>query len=238
MAQLERIALVTGANKGIGREIARQLAEAGVTVLLGARDPARGQSAAAEIAGATFLPLDVTKTDSIAAAADTIAVEHGRLDVLVNNAAIFSAEDGTPARACIAAVRQTIETNFLGALAVTQAMLPLLHRSAGGRIVNLSSPLGSLAVAGDPSSPFNAYRLVGYNSSKAALNLLTLQLAADLAWSSVTVNAVVPGFVQTDLTDGQGTMSPAEGARLPVHYALTAEPVSGRFDSPEGPVSW
>jgi NAD(P)-dependent dehydrogenase (short-subunit alcohol dehydrogenase family) len=242
MTNLNRIALVTGANKGIGLEIARQLGEAGIAVIIGARDPGRGKMAVAALSAqglaAEFLPLDVTDADSIAAAARQIEAAHGRLDILINNAGIVDPADGPPSMASTAAVRRIMETNFIGALAVSQAMLGLLRRSAAGRIVNLASSLGSLAVNGDPTSPYYAARLIGYNASKAALNMLTVQLSQELADTDVVVNSVSPGFVKTDLT-GLGFMTPEEGARLPVHYALMgSDAVSGRFVEPGGETAW
>lgn len=182
MTETQRIALVTGANKGIGLEIARQLAAADVRVLMGARDLNRGRGAAAKLSDAGLdveaIEIDLNKEQTIAAAAEQIAARYGRLDILVNNAGIADAADGPPSVATAVAVRKLMETNFLGTLAVTQAMLPLMHRSAAGRIVNLSTTLGSLTVNGDPSSPYYEARLIGYNASKAALNMLTVQLAA------------------------------------------------------------
>lgn len=238
-----RIALVTGANKGIGLEIARQLAEAGVTVIIGARDPERGRTAAETLAarGLTVeaIRIDVTDGNSITAAGETIRERHGRLDILVNNAGIVDAEDGPPTSASPEAARRIMETNFVGTLAVTQAMLPLLRLSAAGRIVNLSSSLGSLAVNGDPTSPYYSARLIGYNASKAALNMLTVQLAAELRGTPIVVNSVSPGYVKTDLTGHTGFMTPEEGARLPVEYALLGEDaVSGRFVEPAGETPW
>lgn len=243
MTNNDRIALVTGANKGIGFEIARQLAQAGVTVLLGARDQARGAAAAAKLAeaGLTTLPIAIDLNDdaTIAAAAQEISARHGRLDILVNNAGIVDAADGPPTQASVVAARRLMETNFLGTLAVTQAMLPLLRKSQAGRIVNLSTTLGSLAVNGDPTSPYYEARLIGYNASKAALNMLTVQLAAELKNTSIVVNSVAPGYVKTDLTGHNGFMTPAEGARLPVQYALLgSDAVSGRFVEPQGPAPW
>lgn len=238
-----RIALITGANKGIGREIARQLAEAGVTVIIGTRDPERGQAAADDLAArglkAEAIRIDLTDGDSISAAAETIRDRHGRLDILVNNAGIVDAQDGPPSSGSPEAARRIMETNFIGTLAVTQAMLPLLRLSAAGRIVNLSSSLGSLAVNGDPTSPYYSARLVGYNASKAALNMLTVQLAAELRDTPIVVNSVSPGYVKTDLTGHTGFMTPEEGARLPVEYALLGEnAVSGRFVEPDGETPW
>jgi NAD(P)-dependent dehydrogenase (short-subunit alcohol dehydrogenase family) len=243
MINTKKIALVTGANKGIGLEIARQLAEAGVAVLLGARDGRRGRDAADELArtGLAVEPIGIDLNDetSIASAAGQIAARHGRLDILVNNAGIVDAEDGPPSAATTAAARRLMETNFLGTLAVTQAMLPLLRRSREGCIVNLSTTLGSLAINGDPSSPYYEARLIGYNASKAALNMLTVQLAAELRDTPIVVNSVAPGYVRTDLTGGNGFMSPAEGARLPVEYALMGPGAgSGRFVEPQGDAPW
>jgi len=243
MSDSQRIALVTGANKGIGLEIARQLAEADVTVLMGARDRGRGQEAVAELSEAGLavetIEIDLNNEATIAAAAEHISARYGRLDILVNNAGIVDAADGPPSAAGTDAVRRLMETNFLGTLAVTQAMLPLLRRSPAGRIVNLSTTLGSLAINGDPTSPYYEARLIGYNASKAALNMLTVQLAAELKDTSIVVNSVAPGYVRTDLTGHNGFMTPQEGARLPVQYALLeANVVSGRFVEPAGNAPW
>lgn len=243
MTNSHRIALVTGANKGIGLEIARQLAQAGVFVLLGARNPDRArvvvESLLSQGLAAQSVLLDLTDAASIAAAADKIAAEQGRLDILVNNAGIVDAADGPPSQSAPDAVRRILETNFIGTLAVTQAMLPLLRQSPAGRIVNLSSSLGSLTLNCDPASPYYAARLIGYNASKAALNMLTVQLCAELQGTSIVVNSVSPGYVKTDLTGHTGFMTAEEGARLPVQYALLGEgAVSGRFVEPGGETPW
>ena len=243
MMTTQKIALVTGANKGIGLEIARQLAQSGVTVLLGARDAARGQQAAEALAS-SGLDVEVIKIDlndeaTITSAAQVIDNRHGRLDILVNNAGIVDAQDGPPSLASIGAARRLMETNFVGTLAVTQAMLPLLRKSEAGRIVNLATTLGSLSINGDPSSPYYEARLIGYNASKAALNMLTVQLAAELKGFGIAVNSVAPGYVKTDLTGHNGFMTAEEGARLPVEYALLGEgAVSGRFVEPAGVAPW
>lgn len=240
---MDKIALVTGGNKGIGLEIARKLAQAGITVLLGSRDLARGRQAVAMLASAGLhveaIEIDLEDEQTIAAAAGVIGNQHGRLDILVNNAGIVDAEDGPPSVATTDAARRLMETNFLGTLAVTQAMLPLLRQSRAGRIVNLATTLGSLSVNGDPSSPYYEARLIGYNASKAALNMLTVQLAAELAGTGIVVNSVAPGYVKTDLTGNNGFMTAEEGARLPVEYALLGDgAVSGRFVEPAGTVPW
>lgn len=243
MMTMDKIALVTGGNKGIGLEIARKLAQAGITVLLGSRDLARGQQAVATLASTGLhveaIEIDLDDEQTIAAAARVIGSRHGRLDILVNNAGIVDAEDGPPSVATTDAARRLMETNFLGTLAVTQAMLPLLRQSRAGRIVNLATTLGSLAINGDPSSPYYEARLIGYNASKAALNMLTVQLAAELAGTGIVVNSVAPGYVKTDLTGNSGFMTAEEGARLPVEYALLGDgAVSGRFVEPAGNVPW
>ncbi|WFE75334.1 SDR family NAD(P)-dependent oxidoreductase [Roseinatronobacter sp. S2] len=235
-----RIALITGGNKGIGLEIARQLAQAGVQVIIGARDASRASGALADLArdglAAESIALDLLDHTTINDAAMQIGARHGRLDILVNNAGIFDFADATPSMAAIAAVRQVMEVNFIGTLAVTQAMLPLLHKAPQGRIVNLSSSLGSLTLNGDPASPYYANQFIGYNASKAATNMLTVQLHEELKETAIKVNSVSPGFVKTDLT-GYGTMTPAEGARLPVKYALGGDD-SGIFVEPDGMTPW
>ena len=236
-----RIALVTGANKGIGFEIARKLASSGVHVLLGSRDKARGDAAAAGLAEAGFaaegLHLDLDSAETIAAAAATIEARFGRLDILVNNAGIFDVGDAAPGKASIEAVRRVIDVNFIGTLAVTQTMLHLLRAAPNARIVNMSSSMGSLTENADPGAPYYPQRFIGYNASKAALNMLTIQLHEELKDTGITVNSVSPGFVKTDLTGGYGEMTPEEGARLPSEYALDAK-VSGRFVEPGRTTPW
>ncbi|KAA0695558.1 SDR family NAD(P)-dependent oxidoreductase [Neorhizobium sp. P12A] len=236
----ERVALVTGGNKGIGLEVSRQLGQTGVTVVIGARDVDRGTAAATELKSqgidAFSVQLDVTNEESIAAAAQAIADMHGRLDILVNNAGIFDFADAPPSRASIDAVRNVMDVNFIGALAVTQAVLPLMKASPAGRIVNVSSSLGSLALNGDPTSTYYSQQFIGYNASKASLNMLTIQLHQELKETGIVVNSVSPGFVKTDLT-GYGDMTAEEGARLPVQYALVAT-TSGTFVEPGDTTPW
>jgi NAD(P)-dependent dehydrogenase (short-subunit alcohol dehydrogenase family) len=236
----KRIALITGANKGIGLEIARQLAQAGVHVVIGARHDGRARVAVDDLTDqglvAQSVRLDVTDAASIRTAVSKISQEHGRLDILVNNAGIFDPDDGPPSKASIDAIRRVLDTNFIGALAVTQAMLPLLRAAAAARIVNVSSSLGSLTLNGDPSSAYYSAQFIGYNASKAALNMLTVQLREELRGTAIVINSVSPGFVKTDLT-GYGTMTPTEGAKLPVQYALAGEE-SGTFVEPNGRTPW
>lgn len=194
----KRIALVTGANKGIGFEIALQIGRTGVTVLLGARTKAAGEEAAARLTAeginVRFIEIDITDYASIEAAADSITAGFGRLDILVNNAGINDPADGPVPTARLDAVERVLRPNFLGALAVTQAMLPLLRKSQGARIVNVSSGLGSLTKNGDPSYPHAAVKLIGYSASKAALNMLTVQLAYLLRDTVIKVNSADPAI--------------------------------------------
>jgi NAD(P)-dependent dehydrogenase (short-subunit alcohol dehydrogenase family) len=240
----KRIALITGANKGIGLEIARQLAQAGVDVIVGARDASRMATAIADLSAqglaAQSLSIDLLNHASITAAAQVIEAQYGRLDILVNNAGIVDAADGPPSTSSAEAACSIMNTNFVGTLAVTQAMLPLLRKAPAARIVNLSSSLGSLTVNGDPTSPYYDARLIGYNASKAAVNMLTVQLAQELRDTAIVVNSVSPGYVKTDLTGHTGYMTPEEGARLPVQYALLSEDnaVSGKFIEASGVTPW
>jgi NAD(P)-dependent dehydrogenase (short-subunit alcohol dehydrogenase family) len=230
-----KVALVTGANKGIGYAIAQKLARLGMTVLVAARDPSKGEPAAARIReeglDAQYLRLDVTKAASVEAAARTVNKRFSQLDVLVNNAAIAS--DGTlpPSQASLDKIREVFETNFFGVIAVTQAMLPLLRKSRAGRIVNLTSGLGSLSLQSDPDWPFRVFNILGYNSSKTALNAFTVSLANELQGTSIKVNAASPGACRTDLNNNTGTRSPEEGAETPVWLATLPDdgPTGGFF---------
>lgn len=239
----KKVALITGANKGIGFEVARQLGKAGMTVLLGARNASLGEEAAAKLRGegldVRFVEIDLVKDDTITAAAARVASEFGRLDVLVNNAGILDAGDGLPSRADITGVRRVMDTNFFGALAVTRALLPLLHKSPSARIVNVSSGLGSLTLNADPRWDFAAVKLLGYNTSKAALNMLTIHLAHELRDTPIKVNAADPGYTATDLNGNQGTQSITEGAAETVRLALLPDDgPSGSFSESAGPRPW
>jgi NAD(P)-dependent dehydrogenase (short-subunit alcohol dehydrogenase family) len=234
------IALVTGANKGIGYEIARQLGAAGATVLLGARDAGRGEAAAAALraegAAAQWVRLDVTDPATIEAAAKQIDAEYGRLDVLVNNAGIAVEWGVAPTEVPVQKLRETYETNVFAVVGVTNALLPLLRRSAAGRIVNMSSTLGSLTRAGAVSE---VPVIMGYNSSKTALNALTVQYASALRDTSIKVNAGCPGYCATDLNGHAGHRSAARGAAIAVRLAtLPADGPSGGFFEDDGPIPW
>ena len=236
------IALVTGANKGIGYEIARQLATGGATVLLGARDPGRGRTAVAALGDLDVHPvaLDVTDPDSIAAAATWIEAHHGRLDVLVNNAGI--AIDGThrPSALPLDLLRATYETNVFGVVAVTNALLPLVRRSDAGRIVNVSSALGSLTLTSQPDPPWGReLNLLAYQSSKTALNAVTVQYAAELRDTPILVNAADPGYCATDLNGHRGYLTAAQGAAVAVRLAtLPPGGPTGTVQGEGGPLPW
>jgi NAD(P)-dependent dehydrogenase (short-subunit alcohol dehydrogenase family) len=243
MTVSSRITLITGANKGIGLEIARQVGKAGHHVLLGARNAMLGETATgrlkAEGIDAHFICIDLGMPTTIQAAATAIEAEYGRLDVLVNNAGINDTADGPPSKTSIDAVRRVFETNLFGTLAVTQAMLPLLRKSPSARIVNVSSTLGSLTLNSEPSWEFAQVKLTGYNASKAALNMLTVLLAAELKDTGIKVNSAAPGFTATDLNRNTGYQTPAEGAVAPTHLALLPDDgVTGGFFSASKPEPW
>jgi NAD(P)-dependent dehydrogenase (short-subunit alcohol dehydrogenase family) len=225
------VALVTGANKGLGKETAKQLAARGYTVLLAARDPAKGEEAAAELrAGGgdvRFLKLDVTDDADRHHAADFIAGVFGRLDALVNNAGLLLDGGTAPSVVPLDLIRQTFETNFFALVAVTQALLPLVKRSPAGRVVNLSSQLGSLGLCEHVGPDF---LLAAYNPSKAAVNMYTVLLARELAATAVKVNSAHPGWVKTDMGGEAAPMDIESGAKTSVWLAtLPADGPSGAF---------
>jgi NAD(P)-dependent dehydrogenase (short-subunit alcohol dehydrogenase family) len=232
-------ALITGANKGIGFEVARLLGERGITAIVGARDQERGKAAAARF-GQPFVRLDVTDPASAQAAAKWIEREYGTLDILVNNAGIaVPDEDGRPGRTSLEDLRRVYETNVFGAVTVTNAMLPLLRRSPAGRIVNQSSERGSMALALDASGPLWRLDNLPYDSSKAALNMVTVAYAKELWDTPIKVNAAAPGWCVTDGSGHQGFKTAAEGAEVAVRLATLGEDApTGAFFRDDGPVPW
>ncbi len=231
--------LITGANKGLGFETARRLIAAGHTVYLGSRDAERGRRAAGQL-GARMVLLDVTDDDSVEAAAKAIEAGGG-LDVLVNNAGIEGrkADGGVFGAAELTAdmMRTIFETNLFGVVRVTHAFLPLLLRSSAPVVVNVSSGLGSMTRMTTAGTPASAYPGVAYPTSKAAVNMLTVQYAK--AFPGIRINAVEPGFTATDLNAFQGTQTVEQGAEIIVRLAQvgTDGPTGGYFDA-RGPIAW
>ena len=244
------VALVTGANKGIGLQIAKDLASHGFTVLVGSRDLRSGENAAKSIGeDAHALHLDVTDEASIAAAAQRIRSEFGRLDVLMNNAGISFAPrqsgqfpeavaSNLLTEASLGDVRTVFETNVFGVIAVTQAMLPLLREAPAGRIVVTASSGGSLTLNSDPANPHRSM-FGNYSVSKAAAHAVTLAFALALEATNIKVNAACPGFTSTALNGFRGTRSVEEGAREPVRLALIGpDGPTGTLSDEDGPVAW
>ncbi|RKN39276.1 SDR family NAD(P)-dependent oxidoreductase [Streptomyces hoynatensis] len=246
-----QVALITGANKGIGRAVAELLAAQGGTVLVGARDAGRGEAAAAAIraAGGDAYPLtlDVTDPATAQAAAAWIGDRFGRLDILVNNAGISGsgqaapqdALDRVPSAVDVDLVREVFATNVLGVITVTNAVLPLLRRSPAARIVNVSSHAASLTMTAQVDGPLSGLTSAAYSPSKAALNALTLQYANELRKENILVNAAAPGYVDTDINGHTGLLTPAQGAAVVIRLATLGEDgPTGGFFSEEGPLPW
>ena len=249
MSEYRRVALVTGANKGIGRAVAEQLAELGMTVLVGSRDAARGEEAAAAIGGDVHaVTLDVTDADTIAATARHVEETYGHLDVLVNNAGItgsgivspMDAVDQIPSTVDVDMVRLVFETNVFGVIAVTNALPPLMRKARSARIVNVSSGIASLELSADPTGVLSSlHPSAAYAPSKTALNSLTVQYANELRKDGILVNAVAPGYVDTEINDNTGFLTPAQGAKVMVAYAtLDDDGPTGGFFSESGAEPW
>lgn len=241
------VAVVTGGNKGIGLEIARGLGTRGITVLLGARDEKLGSAAAATLRAEGLdvrpLRLDVTEGATVEAVASWIESEFGRLDILVNNAGVALERMSKPSETALEAVRRIYDVNVFGVIAVTQALLPLLRKSDRGRIVNVSSTLGSIgmAAAKDGSGGNAAFlpTILGYNSSKSALNSVTVQFANEFRGTALKVNAACPGYCATDLNGHSGPRTARQGAQTPVRLAtLPEDGPTGGFFNDDGVVAW
>jgi len=238
----QTIALVTGANKGIGYEIAAGLGGLGLRVGVGARNEERRETAVAKLRAAGVdafgVPLDVTDDASVTAAARLIEDRAGRLDVLVNNAGITGSAPQMPTAVDLATVRAALETNVLGVIRVTNAMLPLLRRSASPRIVNMSSSVGSLTLQTTPGAETGPIA-VAYSPSKTFLNAVTVQYVRELQDTNILINAACPGYTATDLNGFRGVRTPQQGAAIAIRLATLPDdgPTGGFFDD-AGVVPW
>jgi NAD(P)-dependent dehydrogenase (short-subunit alcohol dehydrogenase family) len=242
---MAKVVLITGANKGIGFEVARQLGRAGFTVLLGARNAGRGEEAAAKLraegSDVRYVVADLDRASETAdALAGQIEKEFGHLDVLINNAGIFDLTGGdSPASTVkIEALKQTFAINFFGTVEFTQPLLPLLRAAESARIVNVSSGLGSLGLNSDATSPFYPVKPLAYNASKAALNMFTVDLAWELRDTKIKVNSICPGFTATDINNNTGTQTIEEGAEAIVRFAQQTEGPTGGFFHKDGAYPW
>ena len=242
MQEAKKVALITGANKGIGFEVARQIAKVGWTVLAAARSEALGKEAVAKLQDegleVHFVHIDLDATETAVVAAETTRKQFGKLDLLVNNAAVASQGDGPPSKVDMKALEKTMHTNFLGTVAVTQAMVPLLQAAGKAQIINVSSELGCISQQTNADWKFAPVKVLGYCASKAALNMLSVQLAYEFRDGSIAVNSVNPGYTATDLNGNSGPQTVAEGAAEIVRVALLDQPVTGKFLETGGEVPW
>ena len=242
MQAAKKVALITGANKGIGFEVARQIAGAGWTVFAAARNEELGKQAAeklqAEGLDVHFIRIDLDAPETASTAADTVRTQFGKLDLLINNAAIAMAGDGPPSKVSLEAVGKTMATNYGGTVAVTQAMLPLLQQAGKAQIINVSSELGSISQQTDPAWKYAPVKVLGYCASKAALNMFTVQLAYEFRDGSIAVNSVNPGYTATDLNGNSGPQTVEEGAAEIVRVALLDSPMTGKFLETGGEIPW
>lgn len=251
MEKKQKIALITGANRGLGLEIGRQLGQRQITILLTGRNQSSGEAAAAQLISegieAFFIPMDITDPDSIVSAAQQVTAQFGQLDILVNNAVFFtreiSRENQSASRISADLLQRYLNTNFVAQVLVTQAFLPLITTSVAGRIVNMSSSAGSLTIMGDrhhPNPRITGTTSLGYPSSKAALNMFTVQLAKELKDTPVKVNSADPGWTQTDMGGAEAKYTVEEGAKPAVWLACLDEqgPTGGYFTHENSPNPW
>jgi len=233
----KRYALVTGANKGIGFAIAKGLAEAGLSVWMGARDAARGQEAVQKLLDqgldVRFLEIDVVDDASVQQAADRVASESGALHALVNNAGIILDRTRPPSEARMEDIKATFDVNLYGPIRVTQAFVPLLKAAGDARVVMMGSGVGSLTLITDPTSIYSSVNFLDYTASKVALSAVTVAFAKELEPFGVKVNVVEPGNVRTDLNDNEGMLTPDEGAATVIKMATVGNdgPTGGFFGS-------
>ncbi len=241
-----KVALISGANKGIGFETARQLGKLGYVVLLGSRDALKGEVAARQLRGegidARVVKLDVTRQSDIDAVVKSVEKDFGKLDALVNNAGVMLEKGwtlNTTSETKLENLRATFEANVFAVVSLTNALLPLLKKSEAGRIVNVSSILGSISMQATPGSPTYGTKLFAYNDSKAALNMFTIHLAHELRKTKIKVNSAHPGWVKTDLGGSSAPMNAVDGAKTEVMLATLPEdgPTGGFFHMGEA-IAW
>ena len=252
MASQEKVAFITGANKGIGFETARGLGELGIAVVLASRDEAKGRAAADKlrsqgVKGVEAVRFDVTRPEDHQEAARRLEARYGKLDILVNNAGVmldegdFGAPGGFNTTPTVSpeALRRTFDTNFFAVVALTQTLLPLIRKAPAGRIVNLSSVLGSLTIHSDPSSPIYDKKAFAYDASKTALNAFTVHLAQALRGTKIKVNSAHPGWVKTDMGGSAAPMEVSEGGKTSVQLATLPDdgPTGGCFHLGQ-PLPW
>jgi NAD(P)-dependent dehydrogenase (short-subunit alcohol dehydrogenase family) len=239
----KKIVLITGANKGLGFETARQLGAKGYTVLVGARDETKGLSAVEKLKSegfdVDFIEIDATNAETIKSAVEKVGEKYGKLDVLVNNAGIALDSTEKASEIGLDIIRKTFDTNFFGVIAITQTFLPLIKKSDNGRIVNVSSGLGSLTQNADPNWAFSAVKPLAYNSSKTALNAFTVILAHELKDTNIKVNSADPGYTATDLNGNSGPKTVAEGASIITDLAtLPNDGATGSYFDDQGVLPW
>ncbi len=242
MQETKKTALITGANKGIGFEVARQIARTGWTVLIAARNEELGEQAVARLQAdgldAHFVRIDLDEHHTATTAAEAIQSQFGKLDLLVNNAGVTGKADGPPSKVSLSDVETVMRTNFLGSVAVTQAMLPLLQQAKKAQIINISSELGCISQQTNPDWKYFPVKVLAYCASKAALNMLTVQLAYEFRNSNISVNSVNPGYTATDLNGHSGLQTVEEGAAEIVRLALLNAPPTGKFLETDGELPW
>jgi NAD(P)-dependent dehydrogenase (short-subunit alcohol dehydrogenase family) len=238
MAKESKVAFITGGNRGLGLETARQLGKQGVTVVIGSRDAVKGEEVAeilrAEGARVEAIRFDITRQADYQEAYNYFEKKYGKLDILINNAGVSKEPFGSPNNASSVSpsvLRDTFDTNFFGTIELTQVLLPLIKKAPEGRIVNLSSILGSLALHADPESPIYGFKALAYDASKAALNAFTVHLAAELKDTKIKVNSAHPGWVKTEMGTDAAPMEIPDGAKTSVQLALLAPdgPTGGYF---------
>ncbi len=238
MATDKKVAFITGGNRGIGLETARQLAQTGVKVVIGSRNPEQGKAAAEKLSAEGLdveaIRFDITKPADYKEAYDYFDKKYGKLDILINNAGVSKEPFGTPNNASTVSqsvLREVFDTNFFGLIELTQTLLPLIKKAPEGRIVNLSSILGSLTLHASPDSPIYDFKVLAYDSSKTALNQFTVHLAHELKNTKIKVNSAHPGWVKTEMGTDAAPMEIPEGAKTSVQLAtLPADgPTGGYF---------